>query len=168
MTKTLDLLSQCNDCKNSCCRHDRFIITTDEHDTILASGAPDHCVQVDIPLGRFYVLDYKSGPCAYLGKKNTCTIHDVKPSVCRTFPRQSYDGVLRNASWCPIISEGRLKGNKLFEEFLNEASKEVTARLSVITKDVYFGVMDAYNDRFNDYSLKKMNATITYPATQPS
>lgn len=135
----------------------------DDHAAMMAAGAPDHCVRVDIPQGTYYILDYRGGKCAYLGDKNQCTIQNAKPSICKTFPVHHHDGFIRQAPWCPIVADKRLKNDKAYNAFVAEMSEIVRERLGVITKDVYFGVLDAYHDRHNEHALKKHGATITYP-----
>ncbi|HMZ46910.1 MAG TPA: YkgJ family cysteine cluster protein [Chitinophagaceae bacterium] len=55
-----------------------------------------------------YVL--KSAPCSFLGKDNSCTIYEQRPSDCKRFPYTDEDVLLKrtnltlkNASFCPAV-----------------------------------------------------------------
>jgi uncharacterized protein len=52
----------------------------------------------------------KNTPCPFLGKDNTCSIYEVRPSDCARFPYTDEDVLLRrqqitlkNAEFCPAV-----------------------------------------------------------------
>ncbi len=158
MTSGTSLLDHCKACKTSCCNDNRFLVTEAEHAAVVASGAQDHFFHVHIPLGKFYVLDYKQGTCNYLLPGGQCSIQDAKPAICKSFPVRAAQGGngYDVADWCPAKPF-------LPSDYIEAAKKIVDGRRGQITSEMYFAAMDAYQVRMRPDLLKQQNAQVIAP-----
>ena len=74
-----DFLSFCRKCTDPCCNGQIFV-TPEEHARILAAGHADHFNDDD---GYFSLTTDR---CEYLDADHRCTIHEVRPTICRLYP----------------------------------------------------------------------------------
>lgn len=77
----------CTQCGAKCCYFGGPSVTEVEKEKVLHAGHPNYFIPSPILAGYFNVKDDK-GECPYL-KDNLCSIHDVRPLVCRTWPVES-------------------------------------------------------------------------------
>nr|VFJ58811.1 MAG: Fe-S-cluster containining protein [Candidatus Kentron sp. DK] len=94
------LLRHCYPCGSECCRYSSPIISPDEKDRIVTSYRKDFFIEQSTPTGNYFVIGRhadgsfreidpqvgKSSPCGYLDTDGSCTIHNIKPLDCRTYP----------------------------------------------------------------------------------
>jgi Fe-S-cluster containining protein len=69
----------------------------------------------------------EGGKCTFL-KDNTCTIHQLRPLVCRFYPFELKDvgnneHVFAYTSECPCIGKGRRLTRSYFEKLLRKSTK---------------------------------------------
>jgi Uncharacterised protein family (UPF0153). len=76
-------LEVCRRCKASCCRLGGPDFTGSEKDKILQAGKKDFFVEIN---KNHFEIDCKRGVCPYLAKDNSCSIHDIRPLMCRVWP----------------------------------------------------------------------------------
>lgn len=153
----ISLLGHCTECKSKCCRENRIIITAEEHEKIVDSGAPDYFYRITIPQGDYYFLNYTESNCFYLQENGQCGIEQVKPDICKSFPvRPTSFGDHDIADWCPAKAA-------LTKKFVEEAKRIVQSRIEKIDLRIYNEVRDAYCARGLPRRLEAMNATVTEP-----
>lgn len=76
-------LKICRKCKASCCKLGGADFTKLEMQKVLEEGYPNYFVKIN---EDHYEMKSKKGICPYLKKDNSCLIHKIKPSVCKSFP----------------------------------------------------------------------------------
>jgi Fe-S-cluster containining protein len=79
----LDSLKICGECGGHCCSYGGTTATKEEVDKIVKAGFDNHFENIS---ENAYITKWgKDGVCPY--QKNTaCSIHKVRPLLCRTFP----------------------------------------------------------------------------------
>lgn len=114
----------CTDCGAHCCKIGGPLASREEVEAVINAGHTNHFME----LGEFFVVRpvAENGPCPYLDEKNRCTIYEVRPVVCRTWP----DIV--------VIKDGRreyLRGKEcpLAEHLAEEDSEKSRVRLKVLS-----------------------------------
>lgn len=84
----------CNTCKAQSCKGRNVVATSVMYNNIIEAGHPDHFHAVEIPEGKFYVLDHFFNPdgqhnnkqtCHYL-QDNQCSLGADKPGTCAVWP----------------------------------------------------------------------------------
>ena len=74
----------CQKCGGLCCKTvGGPNVTKKEMRKVLNAGHSDFFVKHG---GNHYEIRSKHGTCLYLGKDNLCSIHKVRPSICRGWP----------------------------------------------------------------------------------
>ena len=78
-----EILNTCKDCMASCCKLGGADLTEAEMKNILDAGHADNFMKVD---KNHYEMKSIDGVCPYLHEENYCTIHQVRPTMCRCWP----------------------------------------------------------------------------------
>lgn len=160
--ENLSLQSHCQNCTSHCCSHLCFTVSEIEYQHILDAGHPNYLHKVEIPQGTYYFNDYRHRTCRYFDQTQGCTIQDVKPEICRSFPAQVKRDSKNNIIGTYI--DDRCPASRfLSEEFKNEAMEIALQHAQRMTAEIHFGVLDAYMARYNATQLQRMQAKITYP-----
>ncbi|QMU55037.1 MAG: YkgJ family cysteine cluster protein [Nitrosopumilus sp.] len=124
VTKSLNVLKKgefpCDSCDTNCCKE--YVIFVNAHDIYrLSTGlkmAPENFLEIygakDFDLGinvneglLDLALKQKDEKCMFLEESEDifrCTVHDIKPSVCKSYPFQMKDGKLiqMSSKLCPV------------------------------------------------------------------
>ncbi|NND87293.1 MAG: YkgJ family cysteine cluster protein [Nitrosopumilus sp.] len=110
----------CNTCHTNCCKE--YVIFVNAHDVYRLSvglgmspqkfldiiGAKDYDLGIKIQEGLVdLALKQKDGACMFLEESKyvfRCTVNDIKPSVCKSYPFQMEDGKLiqMDSKMCPV------------------------------------------------------------------
>jgi Fe-S-cluster containining protein len=110
-----DFLPFCGKCVDPCCNGQIFV-TPEEHARIVAAGHPDHFQQEN---GYFCLI---TDQCEYLDAEHRCTIHEVRPTICRLYPFypavEDDKAVLRLDCDCPTA-------NRFDQEYMNSLHRMV-------------------------------------------
>ena len=76
-------LEICRKCRASCCKLGGADFTREEMRRVLDMGYPNYFVKIN---ENHYEMKSERGICPYLKSDYSCLIHDVRPSVCKSFP----------------------------------------------------------------------------------
>ncbi len=140
----------CTACKARCCYFGGPTMTLEERNKILDAGNMDHTIENLIEGKLFYDVKDENGKCPYLGKNNLCTIHEVRPSVCKTWPVESafkgekHQTIVLDCPLTPYLSKNDLEGMKqlaltipkeLFDANQTGLTPEIKQRLNVFGWD---------------------------------
>ena len=101
---------ECEQCGQCCEVHSVGVRITREEAALLAqreSLANEVYANGILEAGDTYIIPQ---PCRYL-VDNRCTVHDIKPSVCRTYPFNKHEKVDGKTSW--VVIAGCPGGQKL-------------------------------------------------------
>lgn len=77
------LLNICQKCRAACCKLSGPCFTKQETKRVLESGYSNHFVKLN---EHHFELKSKKGICPYLTKDCACSIHKVRPVMCRCWP----------------------------------------------------------------------------------
>ena len=77
-------LPVCNKCNALCCTLVLPPVTKKEKNDIVNAGFPDYFIQIES--GIYTIKPTDQGKCPYLSCGDSCTIHQVKPQLCRVWP----------------------------------------------------------------------------------
>ncbi|MBI5077428.1 YkgJ family cysteine cluster protein [Candidatus Falkowbacteria bacterium] len=77
------LLKICRQCKAACCRLGGSDVTKSEMNKILNNGQPNYFIKIG---SNHYEMKSRKGVCPYLTKDYSCSIHKVRPLMCRCWP----------------------------------------------------------------------------------
>lgn len=77
------ILKICQKCKSSCCGLGGSYATENERKKILSAGHSDFFVKIG---KNCYETSCKNGICNYFTKNRSCSIHSVRPLMCRCWP----------------------------------------------------------------------------------
>ncbi|HUM45625.1 MAG TPA: YkgJ family cysteine cluster protein [Chitinophagales bacterium] len=103
----------CLDCAN-CCRIAQPVFETPDVNRIAKHFAmtPDAFIKKYLKADPEYEYFTKKLPCTFLGEDNKCTIYEVRPMGCRTYPPaklrlspEQLDVIYENIGICPATSE---------------------------------------------------------------
>jgi Fe-S-cluster containining protein len=159
---SLSLLNHCKTCTSSCCTKGKVITTEKNHEEILATGAEDNFWKIELPVGNFYILDFKMGSCRYLDDTGRCTIENVKPMVCKTYPvfPKGQDAYTLKTG-CPAVSA--LRDTEAFSLYIAEARNLMAKEMAETPYDHFCDAFDAFDHK--DYApyLETHHAKITAP-----
>jgi len=146
----------CKKCRGSCCKLGGADFTKKEMQKVLKAGFKNYFLKV----GNYgYELKSKNGRCPYLSKNYSCSIHKVRPLMCRCWPVYAeYKNNKRKyiIIQCPLtpylskkqISEMKKQASKLSRKFIEW--KDVHTNLP--KKD--FNLMIKRYNRFRKNELK--------------
>ena len=115
MIKSNKYLKPCKECNASCCRFGGPIVTEIEREIIVRAGYQDYFIKSDDGL---YVVEGVDYACPYLDDKNSCSIQEVKPRLCRIWPVVPFDKngerkyMIAECPLTPYVSEGELEEGK--------------------------------------------------------
>jgi len=73
----------CEKCGAACCKIGGADFTLIEMQRVLSAGFSDFFVKLN---DDHYELTCKKGICPYLTETNRCSIYELRPLVCRSFP----------------------------------------------------------------------------------
>ena len=110
----------CNSCDTNCCKE--YVIFVNAHDIYRLStalgmapedflqiyGAKDFDLGINVDEGLLdLALKQKDGQCMFLEESHDlfrCTVNDIKPGVCKSYPFQMKGGRLTqmNSKMCPV------------------------------------------------------------------
>ncbi len=77
------VLKVCQTCKATCCKMGGPDFTKLEMQKVLKAGHPNFFVKIS---DNHYELKSKRGLCPYLSEDNSCSIHEVRPMMCKCWP----------------------------------------------------------------------------------
>ena len=110
----------CDTCDTNCCKeytifvnaHDIYRLSTglglDPMSFLEIWGAKDYDLGIDVEEGLLdLALKQKDGQCMFLEESKDifrCTVNDIKPSVCKSYPFQMKNGQLiqMSSKMCPV------------------------------------------------------------------
>lgn len=81
--KLQDIKKICQKCKASCCKMGGPDFTKKEMEKVLKSGFKNYFSKIN---NNYYELKSKNGKCPYLSKDYLCSIHKVRPLMCKCWP----------------------------------------------------------------------------------
>ncbi len=105
----------CKNCGGVCCKLGGAEFTRKEMKKVINSGYPDYFRKIN---EDHYETITRNGICAYLNKKNICTIQEIKPKMCWAWPvNLDFRGkkkvyCLMNCKLTPYLSEKEIKKMK--------------------------------------------------------
>ena len=80
---------------------------------------------------------YLKNPCPFLEKGSKCTMHHVRPFMCKMYPFSSMPGIVLNLDICPLAADiakdlDRVRGKLIAEGYKPERTEleEITAELA--------------------------------------
>ncbi len=73
----------CQKCKASCCKMGGADFTKKEMKKVLNAGFKNCFSKIE---NNWYELKSKNGKCPYLSKDYSCSIHKVRPLMCKCWP----------------------------------------------------------------------------------
>ncbi len=76
-------LRVCRKCKATCCKMGGADFTKKEMGRVIGAGYKNFFRKID---EDSYELKSKKGICPYLAKDNSCSIHNVRPAMCKCWP----------------------------------------------------------------------------------
>jgi Fe-S-cluster containining protein len=89
---TFDFLPFCRACTDRCCTGD-ILVTPEERARIVERTGRDH---FEPDASGLFTLR-APGLCPYLGEGGLCSVHDIRPDICRMFP------------YWPDVEDGQVK-----------------------------------------------------------
>lgn len=112
-------LNVCKNCGAICCKTvGGPNVTKKEMQKVMNAGHPDFFVKHS---DNHYEIKSKNGTCLYLRKDNLCSIHDVRPLVCRWWP---VDYAYRNGRVEIFLAECPLT-KYVSEKFIQHMKKQI-------------------------------------------
>ena len=84
MPTSKQFLTVCKKCKTLCCTLVLPPVTEKERNAILKAGFTDYFTHISNEIYTIKPTD--QGKCPYLSCNDSCTIHQVKPKLCRVWP----------------------------------------------------------------------------------
>lgn len=86
----LTVLPVCKNCKASCCKLGGPDFTREEMEKVLKAGHPNYFVELS---PNHFELRSKNAICPYLFKDHSCSIHNQRPYMCKSWPiHTEHDG----------------------------------------------------------------------------
>lgn len=73
----------CQKCKSFCCKLGGTDFTKKEMQNVLNAGYINHFVKIS---ENHYESKSKNGICMYLNQDNSCSIYELRPLACKSFP----------------------------------------------------------------------------------
>ncbi|NTV23742.1 MAG: YkgJ family cysteine cluster protein [Nanoarchaeota archaeon] len=150
-----DFLKICQQCKAKCCKIGGTDFSEEEMKKVIDAGHPDFFVKID---EDHYETKCNDGVCPYLGKDEACTIHEVRPKLCRRWPVYSSVEAEERKNYlvdCPLarvlsqdIILNMVKINEDISSEFVSASIE-NSQLSEAEKDIV-------EERFSEFALSKI------------
>jgi Fe-S-cluster containining protein len=114
----------CKKCKASCCKMGGPDFTKKEMEKVLKAGFKNCFSKID---KNRYELKSKNGRCIYLLKNYLCSIHKVKPLMCRCWPvyREKGKYIIIKCPLTPYLSkrqrlEMKKQTSKLPKRFVDD------------------------------------------------
>jgi len=177
----------CNDCSgcSSCCENMQGLITLDPYDIFRLASSEDHLSfetmlnkNIELVVDRGLLLPVlkmseNAGKCCFLREDGRCSIHNIRPGICRLFPmgRLYEDGsfyYFLQKDECNYPEKTKVKLKKWLDtpnigkyeqfvsdwhyflmeirEYIKEASEEETGQINTVLLKIFF--MTAYTDDF--------------------
>lgn len=142
------LISACSRCPSRCCSGNTVILSEVEFRRITDAGhdsAP--LVPVDVPQGRYYMLDFRVGFCPYL-ENGRCSIEAAKPDTCRAYPLvvvTNRYGEFRDFGLNKAMAANCPATRIMSESFIKQAQNLLEQDLQRIPLAVKKQVRDTYN-----------------------
>ena len=81
--KTSEVLKVCQKCGAACCRMGGPDFTKFEMEKVLKAGYPNFFIEIN---SNHYEVKSKKGICPYLAEDNSCSIHEVRLPMCKSWP----------------------------------------------------------------------------------
>jgi len=83
-SKKLEIIKDvCTKCGADCCKMGGAEFTKKEMDKVISAGFPAHFRKIS---EDHFETATKDGVCAYLGKDSLCSIHSLRPKMCKGWP----------------------------------------------------------------------------------
>ncbi len=77
------ILDTCKTCQAACCKMCGPDFSEAEMKTVLEAGQANFFNKIN---EHHYELKTKEGLCPYLKEDNSCSIHELRPAMCRSWP----------------------------------------------------------------------------------
>jgi len=153
--ETLDALKVCGDCGAMCCKLGGTDFTKTEMQKVLDAKHQNYFNKI---AEDHYEVKCEDGICAYLAEDNSCSIHDVRPLLCRRWPvyteikngkrvNELIDCPLTNLLNETEIHESQKIAELLSNKFIIESIDLATANLKTI------------EPRFNSFGKRNLEKT---------
>ncbi|MCE7736116.1 MAG: YkgJ family cysteine cluster protein [Candidatus Heimdallarchaeota archaeon] len=87
----LSVCQKCIELTGGCCENVTFALFEREYQFFKqrfddGTAPKNHRLDVHDEEGEIYEYNSKGEPCMYLGEDKQCTIYDIRPTICRTYP----------------------------------------------------------------------------------
>ena len=120
----VDSLKVCGECGAHCCIYGGTTATKEEFDRIINAGHENHFVKIS---DNVFITKWgENGVCPYL-KDKACSIHPVRPTLCKAFPvlmLNENDYYLQHCPLLPHLSADEIeKGKKILKAVPTEIIK---------------------------------------------
>ena len=76
------------ECGAKCCK-DKQVSLIDDEVKMLGAMNSKVDLRMNAETGKYFMLT--GSRCTFLGDQNECSIYDVRPKACRTFPYKPFD-----------------------------------------------------------------------------
>lgn len=151
----LQILKICQRCKAKCCKIGGPDFTKKEMKLILKAGFKDCFRKIN---KNHYELKSKKGVCPYLAKDNSCSIHRLRPEMCKCWPVYiKYKGNKKEyfIAQCPLTP---YLSKKEIEKMKKQASKINRKILETTFLDTKLPKSDLklIEGRFNSFKFKRL------------
>ncbi len=148
----VDSLKICGKCGAHCCSYGGTTATKEEVDRIIKAGNKDYFEKIT---DNAYITRWgKEGICPYL-KNNACSIHSIRPLLCRTFPALKFieDGKKQFfIQKCPL--QEKLSKKELGESF--KLLKEIPDELLIAANKYLDPFGKILEKRLSKYEIVKV------------
>jgi len=137
----LDLLKICGKCGGHCCSYGGTTATKEEVDKIVQAGFDNHFEKLSDDV--FITKWGGNGVCPYL-KNKACSIHPVRPTLCKCFPvlmLNENDFYLQHCPLLPHISKEEIENSKKIlkkvpSKIINGSSKYLKPYEKILSKRI--------------------------------
>ncbi len=154
----------CEDCKgcSACCRDMGTSVALDPYDICRLTGGlgvtaqallEQHILDFAVSDGvitPYLCMDAKRGCCSFLNEEGRCSIHPLRPSVCRCFPLgriQTQEGIryILQVNECKAKVKSKVRVDKWLDVFHYESYEEYLVRWYSFVKRLGEKVLKANN-----------------------